>query len=555
MSSQVMTSTIGTYLIQRLYELGVRHVFGVPGDFSLKFCQLLEGEHKIAFIGTTREDTAGFAADGYARRHNGLGVVLVTHGVGALSTVNPIAGANAESSPVLVISGAPGVQERRDHSMIHHSFGEKDAQRKIFENFTCAAASIQNVQNAARCIDEVIEQVWIQKKPGYLELPRDMIDCEIDPQSNHEPLCQYPSSDPATLKEALAESVALLKNARSPAILAGVQLHRYNVQNDLVRLAESARLPVAATIMGKTVFHERNPLYQGVYQGMVGSENARAVIEDSDLVLALGVMFTDINLGMYTAKLDINRMIQVNQGEVTIKHHKFPGITLKDYVLGLAAELRSMENRWSLRAESPDHNNGHGTDEANTLTTTGIIRLLNEKLTPDLAVICDTGDCLFAAAELQVPDKTAFFASAYYTTMGFAVPAALGVNCASPEVRPLILVGDGAFQMTGTELSTYKKLGLTPIVIVINNGGYETERVILDGEFNDIANWDYGAVCRMIQYGKSFQAGTYAEFQTALDTALADPEAMYVIDAVVTESSRGMRRLAEEIGRRIRKTS
>ena len=439
--------------------------------------------------------------------------------------------------------------------MIHHSFGEKDAQRKIFENFTCAAASIQNVQNAARCIDEVIEQVWIQKKPGYLELPRDMIDCEIDPQSNHEPLCQYPSSDPATLKEALAESVALLKNARSPAILAGVQLHRYNVQNDLVRLAESARLPVAATIMGKTVFHERNPLYQGVYQGMVGSENARAVIEDSDLVLALGVMFTDINLGMYTAKLDINRMIQVNQGEVTIKHHKFPGITLKDYVLGLAAELRSMENRWSLRAESPDHNNGHGTDEANALTTTGIIRLLNEKLTPDLAVICDTGDCLFAAAELQVPDKTAFFASAYYTTMGFAVPAALGVNCASPEVRPLILVGDGAFQMTGTELSTYKKLGLTPIVIVINNGGYETERVILDGEFNDIANWDYGAVCRMIQYGKSFQAGTYAEFQTALDTALADPEAMYVIDAVVTESSRGMRRLAEEIGRRIRKTS
>ena len=112
MTGKIETLTIGSYLIQRLYELRVTHIFGVPGDFSLRFCKLLEEDDKITFVGTTREDTAGFAADGYARRHEGLGVVLVTHGVGALSIVNPIAGAHAESSPVLVINGAPGVAER-----------------------------------------------------------------------------------------------------------------------------------------------------------------------------------------------------------------------------------------------------------------------------------------------------------------------------------------------------------------------------------------------------------------------------------------------------------
>ena len=135
MSTTTKTITLGSYLIDRLHDLGVRHVFGVPGDFSLNFCKLLETDGRIAFVGTTREDTAGFAADGYARRNKGMGVVLVTHGVGALSTVNPIAGANAESSPVLLISGAPGVAERKRNPLIHHSFGSPEAQMKIFGEF------------------------------------------------------------------------------------------------------------------------------------------------------------------------------------------------------------------------------------------------------------------------------------------------------------------------------------------------------------------------------------------------------------------------------------
>jgi len=551
MSSQIQKYTIGSYLIDRLFQLGITHIFGVPGDFSLMFCKLLEEDGRIFFVGTTREDTAGFAADGYARKHNGLGVVLVTHGVGALSTVNPIAGANAESSPVLVISGAPGLQERADNPLIHHSFGSQDAQKKIFENFTCCSVALDNLSTAPHQIDQVLEKVWSQKKPGYLELPRDIVGREIKSAPEQDSFCEYNASEEESLKEAIQETVALLNKAKRPIILAGVELHRFGIQDDLVRLVESTGLDVAATIMGKSVIRENHPLYLGVYQGQVGSKETRDKVEASDLLLSLGVMFTDINLGMYTAKLNPNLMIKANQGEVTIKHHKFPNINLKDFILRCTQELKRTPQTLFQTEIKKNETFSRGFQDNDSLTMSGIICTLNEKMPSHISIVCDTGDCLFAAAELTVPDKTSFFASAFYTTMGFAVPAALGVNCASPEVRSLILVGDGAFQMTGTELSTFKKLGFTPIVIVINNGGYETERVILDGAFNNIENWDYSKVCKLLNYGKGLRVETAGEFGVALDTALSDEDQMYVIDAVVKESSLGMRRLATEIGRRM----
>ena len=367
-------------------------------------------------------------------------------------------------------------------------------------------------------------------------------------------LLNPPESDPDALKESLAETIDLLMQADKPAILAGVEVHRHRIQNELVQLVEATQLPVAATIMGKSVIRESHPLYLGVYQGQVCGEATRQIIESADMLLTLGVMFTDINLGMYTAILDPKHMVRAKQGEVAIKHHRFSGISLKDFMTGLATAWRAGSAKQFGKAALPadatpeaSKNSASGT----ALTMAAMIDVLNRKLTPDVSVVADTGDCLFAAAELKVPDQTSFFASAFYTTMGFAVPAALGVNCASPEVRPLILVGDGAFQMTGTELSTFKKLHLSPIVLVINNRGYETERVILEGKFNDINDWNYSGVCDLIGYGKGVKVETLGEFENAVGKALEDKKTLYVIDAIVSESSPGMRRLAGEIGRRM----
>ena len=118
--------TVAQYLLERLQQAEIQHIFGVPGDYVLQFYEEIENS-PIRHIGTTREDTAAFAADGYARCR-GLGAVAVTYGVGALNVVNAIAGAHAESSPVVVISGAPGVREQRTDPQIHHRFGPFDAQ-------------------------------------------------------------------------------------------------------------------------------------------------------------------------------------------------------------------------------------------------------------------------------------------------------------------------------------------------------------------------------------------------------------------------------------------
>ena len=336
--------------------------------------------------------------------------------------------------------------------------------------------------------------------------------------------------------------------------LAGVELHRFGLQKDLIKLIEVSQIPAAATIMGKSVINEHHPLYLGVYQGTVGIEPTQKLIEEADVLVTLGVMFTDINLGMYTANFDTSRLVQVNQGKVIIRHHEYSNIMLKDFLRGLINLIKPRPDR-SFNVKIKEKSEPKKLNiKMETISSSNIIQCLNKKITSEMVVVCDTGDCLFAADELLVHDQTAFFASAFYTTMGFSVPAALGVACASPDVRPLILVGDGAFQMTGTELSTFKKMNFHPIVIIFNNKGYETERVILDGAFNDIPEWNYGEICRLMDYGKGYKAKTLKEFELILENAIQEKNQMHVINVLVKESSLGMRRLASEISRCIQKS-
>src|SRR5882724_1498968 len=168
--------TIGGYLIQRLQDYGLEHVFGIPGDFVLQFYAMLE-ESPLNVVGCTREDNAGFAADAYARVH-GMGAVCVTFSVGGLSMCNSIAGAYAEKSPVVVISGAPGVDERRDDPLLHHRVRDFNTQREVFEKITVASASLDDPLTAFREIDRCFEMAVRFKRPVFLELPRDRVQSE-----------------------------------------------------------------------------------------------------------------------------------------------------------------------------------------------------------------------------------------------------------------------------------------------------------------------------------------------------------------------------------------
>jgi alpha-keto-acid decarboxylase len=538
---------IGDYLLARLKEAGVDHMFGVPGDYVLRFYDRL-CRSDIRHIGTTREDTAAFAADGYARTR-GLGALAVTYGVGALNVVNAVAGANAESSPVVVISGAPGVAEQRADPQIHHRFGPFRFQREIFERIACACAVLDDPYTALREIDRTLDAARRYSRPVYIELPRDRVDTPGFPIPRESPEGDRAetASDPEALAEAVDETLALLARARAPAVLAGVEVHRRGLQDLLTLFVQKARLPVAATLTGKSVVAERQPGYLGVYEGAMGPEEARHVVEDADPLLLLGVTLNDVDLGIYTARLDPARMVRAGQEEVWVSRHRYARVHLRDFLAALAAG--ALPHPGPLREvpgplAAPDF-----PIPGRPMTLARMVARLNAFLTPDMQVVADTGDCLFAALDLRVHERSEFLACAFYTTMGFAVPAALGAQVARPGRRPLVLVGDGAFQMTGTELSTAARLGLDPIVIVCNNGGYTTERFILEGPFNDIAAWRFHRLGELFGPLLGLDAPTEDAFEAALLAALAFRGGPSLIEVTLRpdDCSAALTRLSERL--------
>ena len=542
-------TTISAYLIHRLQQLGVRHVFGVPGDYVLGFYKALE-DSELQVINTCDEQGAGFAADAYAR-FNGLGVVCITYCVGGLKVANTTAQAYAEKSPVVVISGAPGMNERLRNPLLHHKVRDFDTQLKVFEQLTVAAAVLDNPQTAAREIDRVLSAAVHAKQPVYIELPRDMVNAPItvEPQ----PPRPAPAADPTALREAVAEVLARLNAAERPVILAGEEIQRFGLQAELMRLVEGSRLPVAATILSKSVVREDHPLYMGVYMGAMGRRELSDTIEGSDCVLMLGVFMTDVNLGIFTAQLDPARVINATGERLSIRYHAYDGITLGDFLPALIAARPTPRPPGEAIPHPPTPPECFPVPDK-PLTVRYLFERLNQFLDDSTAVLADPGDAMFAGIDMTIHCASEFSAPAYYTSLGYAVPAAVGVQLARPDLRPLVLVGDGAFQMTGMELSTVARFGLNPIVVVLNNQGYGTERPMLDGRFNDILNWRYSDVPRVLGAGRGHNAGTEDELETALLAARDDRSTFQIIEVQLApdDRSEALQRLTAALAQRVR---
>jgi indolepyruvate decarboxylase len=540
--------TIGEYLIQRLAAHGVGHVFGIPGDYVLGFYdQLLRSELKI--VTTCDEQGAGFAADAYARVR-GLGAVCITYCVGGLKVVNPIAGAFAEKSPVVVISGAPGMNERDKNPLLHHKVREFDTQKRVFEEITVASAVLDDPDTALAEIDRVLHAALRFKRPVYLEIPRDLAAAPGLP--HHRTREVHETSEAPALAEAVAEAVAMLNAARQPVILADVEVHRFGLQVEALALIERANVPFAATILGKSVLSEQHPLYLGIYEGAMGREEVRAYVESSDCVLLLGAFMTDINLGIYTARLDLGKSIYATSERLGIRHHQFEGVRFKDFLRALiAAELRRHEPGAIPQPPRP-HEFVPGR-AGEKVTIARLFERLNEFVAEKMAVVADVGNALFGASDLFIRQQTEFLGPAYYASMGFAVPAALGVQMARPDLRPLVLVGDGAFQMTGMELSTIARCGLNPVIVVLNNAGYGTERLIHDGPFNDILGWRFHRLPEVLGVGRAFLVETESQLDEALDAAAKHTESYVLLDVRLDplDKSAALGRLAERLAKRI----
>ena len=543
--------TIGEYLIERLHQHGVEHVFGIPGDYVLGFYDQLERSPLVKIINTGDEQGAGFAADAYARVR-GLGAVCVTYCVGGLKIANTTAEAFAEKSPVVVISGAPGMKEREKNPLLHHKVKEFDTQKKVFEQFTTASTVLSDPQTAFQEIDRVLHAALRYKRPVYIELPRDMVFTPGIP--HHQPPDFHEASDPDTLRSVLAEAVTMINRARQPVILADVEVHRFALQGTLLKLVRRLNIPVATTVMGKSVIGEQHPFYLGVYEGALGfADGMRRHVESSDCVVMLGAFLTDINLGIYTAQLDPARAIYANSEKLSIRYHTYENVRLKDFMRGLAAA------KWKRRAlkkiPRPPQTGTFVVKRGADITVKRLFQRLNDFLDANTVVVADVGEALFGATDLFIRHRTEFISPAYYASMGFAIPASVGAQLANRKLRPLVLVGDGAFQMTGLELATIVRYQLNPVVIVLNNFGYGTERLMQDGAYNDVPLWQYSRLPEIFGAGRGSVARTEEQLDEALKEAAKWTKSFCLIRGATSRSQRdrspAMERLAARLAMRL----
>jgi indolepyruvate decarboxylase len=519
---------LGQFLFDYLHQSGIRHSFGVPGDFALPTFAWLD-KSAIQSITMCHEPGAGFAADAYSRL-NGIGLVCVTYCVGGLNVVNAIAGAYAEKSPVVVISGAPGRKDREKDPLVHHKVKTFDTQRRVYDEVTVASTVLLDEHRAAEEIVRCVQACLRHKRPVYIEVPHDVVDQIIDiPEI---PAAQPLKSDPDSLAAALDETLQMIADAKKPVLLAGVELHRFGVTDLAVKLAERANIPIASDLLSKSAVPENHPLYLGVYGGAISSDiSVRQYVESSDCVLMLGTFITDMSMGIYTAKLDRSRTVLATTESINVCYHRYEDVRFQEYLHALANA--------KIKPKKFKNPNPHfepkplaKSELTDGLTMKEIMRIVSLNLDENCCVVSDVGDGLFGALGIRTSRRAEFIAPAYYLSMGFAVPASIGVSMANPALRPFVLVGDGAFQMTGNELSTAVRLKLNPIIFVLNNEGYGTMRHIRDGGFNVISQWDYGRICDLVGGGSSTIARTKGELDGAIRRALGSKE-LSVIDVRV----------------------
>lgn len=512
---------LGDFLVAYLRRAGVTHLFGLPGDLVLALFHRFGRERALEIVTFSHEPTVGFAADGYARSTRRLGVVCVTYGAGGHNVLNPVAGAYAEQVPLLVVSGGPGEAEQK-LSGIHHQAKDVEGQWRMFREVTCAARILRHPERAAEEVHEVVRTILEEHRPGYLEIHRDMVDVEIlvpkairDWEGRFAP----PASDRRKLAEAVSDTRARLAAARRPVLIGGLELYRSSAEREFQRLAEGLGAPVVTTVDAKGLFPMDHPLHMGIHMGLFSPPAIERRVRDADLVLALGTVLTDMNLGASKPQVRRERSVWAVDGRVNVSFHTYTDVMLRDFVSALAAERlpRSRE-----KIVYHDNLKRPGGRDAAPLSVNDMLLELNAFLdeSPGYHVFAESGDSLFGGLELRLRGGGLYFAQGYYASMGFAVPAALGAQIGTGR-RPLVLSGDGAFQMTGMEISHAPRLGLSPLVVLVNNGGWQIFRPVSPRrDLLALPPWPYAELAQAWG-GVGFCAGTRAELRNALRAAHA----------------------------------
>jgi indolepyruvate decarboxylase len=545
---------LGNFLVAYLRKIGVRHVFGIPGDLVIHLFMKFGQSRGLDVITLSHEPSVGFAADGYARSTGGLGVVCVTYGAGGFNVINPIAGAFAERVPLLVVSGGPGEDEYRLGTLIHHQAKAIESQVRMFREVTCAARVIADPRTAAEEIDEVVRAIWLQRRPGYLEIHRDMVDRVVSVPRRlvaWDGRLPRPKSDPRKVAEAADEAAAWINRSKRPMVIVGIEPYRFGAKKAVVSLVNRLGCACAASVLAKGAFPMEHPQYMGVYAGPLSPPAIRRRVRDADLILSLGTLLTDIELGQQSPEISREKSIWTIHNRVRIRFHHYNDVSERDFIQAL------LKRPLRRRAESVGYHDNLPSrveDDGPPVKMAALLKTLNAFLAehPRIAVVVDSGDSLFGGIEIKVASTGLYMAQGFYASMGYSIPGALGAQIGT-GLRPLILCGDGSFQMTGVEIAHAVRLGLNPIVVLLNNGGWGIFRPITrQKKLLDLPAWPYARFAELWG-GTGMRVSSVSELRHALEVA-AEERRFVLIETMIDpqDLSPVSRRYIESVARRAR---
>ncbi len=515
-------------LLHALKARGATEIFGIPGDFALPLFREIERAALLPLHTLSHEPGVGFAADAAARARGGLGVAAVTYGAGAFNLVNTVAGAYAERVPLVVLSGAPAAHEAASGLLLHHQVKTLDSQWRLYEELTVDRARLDDAERAPALIARVLDTALARSRPVYLEIPRDM----PGRPCADVPSWPAPPVDGDRLAACADELLARLAAAHRPMLMVGVEVRRYGLEARVAELARRLRIPVVTSFMGRGLLAHADPRPLGTYLGLAGDAELSERVEHADALLLLGVIVSDTNFAVSARRIDLRQAIHVFDGDVAMGHHVYQDLPIAALIDALLERVGAAAPRPAEPAPGGSQAPAPGptplADPDAPVTPADIAQAVNALLQQHgpMPLASDMGDCLFTAMDIH---HTELVAPGYYATMGYGVPAGLGVQAATGQ-RPIILVGDGAFQMTGWELGNAARCGCDPIVLVFNNASWEMLRTFEPtAHFNDLDRWDFAGMAAGMG-GQGWRVATRGELVAALAQAHATRGRFQLID-------------------------
>jgi indolepyruvate decarboxylase len=483
-----MAETVIQYVLRRLKEIGVDDVFGVAGDYSFPVNDAIVEDPAINWIGCCNELNAGYAADGYARMR-GVGAVCTTYGVGELAAMSAIAGAYAEHVPVFHLVGTPNLATQEGRALVHHTLGngEFDLFRQMAEPIVCASA-VMTPQNAASETERLIAEALYHRRPVYMAFPSDVADMPVLATA---PPASAPVSDPKSLAAATDAVADALNDAGQACVLPGVLLRRLGLQAAAAAFVDAAGLPYATMFADKSVLGEDHPGYLGMYAGRLMGEPVRAFVESCNVVVNIGAMLTDGNTAGFTARLDPGKTINIDHHRTTVGSTVYRNVEMADILAQLPARITKHAQRPAITFETLGPIVGGGEDP---ITADALYPRWADFFRPDDVIVTDTGTSSLGLAFAQLPKGAEFHNQTLWASIGWATPAAFGATIGAPDRRVILITGEGSHQMTAQEISQFGRHGLSPIIFVLNNSGYLSERMLCKDmalAYNDTAAWNY----------------------------------------------------------------